>query len=323
VYQIKPDSRLFTKKGTRISTNDNVLVSIGLPVYNGSQYICQALDSLLAQTHIELEIIISDNASTDETRKLCTEYAQKDARIRYYRHPENMGAIWNYNHVFELSSGEFFMWASCDDYWDSNYTETCLQALAVSPRIIIAGTICLGICPDTGKVRLVDDGITTVGLPAIERFKKYKSTVHSGRHIGGIFYGLYRRRELEKVMPIKKLIAADHFLIADLSLSGEFVTVQKALFFKRWGGLSSDIKKSAAAIGVKNRFSIKAPYLIREYFMQRIISRSPNLSRVGKMRLAVWSACNYFTENLLKLSYIETKMYIKRLFEKFACRNAR
>jgi len=85
---------------------DNPCVSIGLPVYNRERFLRETLESLLAQTFEDFELIISDNASTDGTQAICREYTSKDPRIRYYRNDQNRGASWNYNHVFELSVGE-------------------------------------------------------------------------------------------------------------------------------------------------------------------------------------------------------------------------
>ena len=81
---------------------NNPRVSIGMPVYNGAKFIEAALDSLLAQTFEGFELIISDNASTDRTEVICRSYAARDNRIRYYRQEKNQGAIWNFNHVFEV-----------------------------------------------------------------------------------------------------------------------------------------------------------------------------------------------------------------------------
>ena len=91
------------------------LVSIGLPVYNGDTSLRAALDCLLAQDYPNIELIISDNASTDTTPKICEEYSQNENRIKYFRSKENHGAIWNFNRVFELSAGKYFMWAAYDD----------------------------------------------------------------------------------------------------------------------------------------------------------------------------------------------------------------
>ena len=90
-------------------------VSIGLPVYNGENYMAAAIDSLLAQTFTDFELIISDNASTDATEQICRDYAHRDGRIRYYREEVNRGAAWNFTHTFELARGEYFKWHAHDD----------------------------------------------------------------------------------------------------------------------------------------------------------------------------------------------------------------
>ena len=90
-------------------------VSIGMPVYNGVPFLNEALDSILAQTYRDFELVISDNASTDETESICRAYAASDPRIRYYRQQENLGAMPNFNRVCELSRGQYFKWAACDD----------------------------------------------------------------------------------------------------------------------------------------------------------------------------------------------------------------
>ena len=83
------------------------LVSIGLPVFNGEKSLSNALNSLLKQDYANLEIIISDNGSTDRTSQICKDFMQKDSRIKYYRSSENRGSNWNFNRVFELSSGKY------------------------------------------------------------------------------------------------------------------------------------------------------------------------------------------------------------------------
>ena len=65
-------------------------ISIGLPVYNGENHIRKNLDSILAQTFKDFELIISDNASTDSTPAICKEYAKKDKRIRYIKQEKNI-----------------------------------------------------------------------------------------------------------------------------------------------------------------------------------------------------------------------------------------
>lgn len=104
-------------------------VSIGMPVYNGEKYICEALDALLSQSHTDFELIISDNASTDGTGAICQQYAAKDGRIRYVRQAVNLGALANFTFVRDAARGECFMWAAGDDKWDPNWISEMLNAM--------------------------------------------------------------------------------------------------------------------------------------------------------------------------------------------------
>jgi glycosyltransferase involved in cell wall biosynthesis len=101
-------------------------VSIGMPVYNGENYIISSLDSLLAQDFREFELIISDNASTDSTEQICLGYASSDHRIRYVRQPVNRGAPANFQFVLEQARADLFMWAAADDVFYPNHLSVLL-----------------------------------------------------------------------------------------------------------------------------------------------------------------------------------------------------
>jgi glycosyltransferase involved in cell wall biosynthesis len=279
------------------------LVSVGLPVYNGEAYLSQSLDSLLAQDYENIEFIISDNGSTDRTHEICRSYVLQDRRIRYYQIQRNMGAAWNFDRVFELSNGEYFMWATHDDYWHPSYLSSCLEAFGNSKELALAGTICIGIDSTSGKTIFVDEGISTVGLSPMDRFKRYKSLVHSGKHIGGIFYGVYKRKLLNDVMPLINTITGDHLVLAKLSLEGEFITIQKPFMTKRCGGTSNSVKSIARVLGITNRFVIMFPYLEREFLLQNIIFQTDKLTFIEKLRLSLWSFREYLRLEIKLLLY--------------------
>jgi glycosyltransferase involved in cell wall biosynthesis len=114
-------------------------ISIGLPVYNGGETLRRALDGLIAQTHSHFELIISDNASTDdETQAITEEYAGRDSRIRLTRQPVNLGAVQNFMWVLEQAHGDYFMWAAHDDFWSQNYVEVLANRLDASAEAILA-----------------------------------------------------------------------------------------------------------------------------------------------------------------------------------------
>ena len=113
-------------------------LSIGLPVYNGGRYLAKSLDALLGQSYEQFELIISDNASTDDTAEICRAYEKKDERIRYHRQPSNIGSSPNHNFVFEMARGELFKWASYDDLYASDLLTRCVEALDQRPECVAA-----------------------------------------------------------------------------------------------------------------------------------------------------------------------------------------
>jgi len=101
-------------------------ISIGLPVFNGGRFLSAAIDSLLAQSFHDFDLIISDNASTDETERICREYASRDTRIQYIRQPANRGALANFQFVLDKADADYFMWAAADDIFHSKWLEILL-----------------------------------------------------------------------------------------------------------------------------------------------------------------------------------------------------
>ena len=111
-------------------------LSVGLPVFNGEQFLKKRLDSILKQTFKNFEIIISDNGSEDTTQQICKEYAKKFEQIRYIRNEVNRGYIWNFNFVLNKSNSKYFVWAAIDDVWENNFIEKNLIPLKNNSNII-------------------------------------------------------------------------------------------------------------------------------------------------------------------------------------------
>ena len=126
------------------SNNQPPKVTIGMPVYNGEKFLCNALDCLLAQSYTNLELIISDDASTDSTSKICTEYAAKDSRIKYIHHTKNLGIeseagftpLPNFNFVLNQASSPYFMWAGVDDKWEPEFIEKNVNVLEANTNFV-------------------------------------------------------------------------------------------------------------------------------------------------------------------------------------------
>ena len=217
-------------------------VSIGLPVYNGEAYIQNAIDSILFQSFTDFELIISDNASTDETGKICREYADKDLRVRYYSVEQNRGMAWNFNRVFKLSSGQYFKWAAHDDICSPNFLSDLVAVLEDNEEVVLCFPKSSRNINSAGEV-VEDWFITEYGL-----ISDRASQLPSGRfkHIlfSSIwcleFYGLFRTSALRRIYLLQRSEIYGHFggsdkvLLARLSLLGQFYSIDKDLFYRRF-----------------------------------------------------------------------------------------
>jgi glycosyltransferase involved in cell wall biosynthesis len=204
-------------------------VSIGLPAYNGERYLRSAIESLLAQDFTDFELIISDNASTDGTEAICREYAARDARVRYSRLPENIGGVANHTRVCELARCEFFMWASCDDFWHPTYLSACVSVLRADPTVVVAYARNSLMDRDGKPLRDVSPGPPLDAGDPVERFR---NLVDIYRAIEP-FYGVIRRDVLRRVRPMCGHPGADRILFAELGLLGKLRQVPENLYVRR------------------------------------------------------------------------------------------
>jgi hypothetical protein len=209
---------------------DSRLVTIGVPVYNGARYLESTLDSLLAQAHEPIELIISDNASTDATQEICLRYAGRDARIRYERNAENLGAVWNFNQLARLACGPYFMWAGAHDQWEPSYVARCVELLERDPSVAVAFTHARQMDEDgsTLQERMADDADTR-GWSSLARFRFVTWHVR----VCNVIHGVIRRSVLLKTSLFQNIWCPDHLLIAELALLGSFGQLDDVLFHRR------------------------------------------------------------------------------------------
>lgn len=205
-------------------------VSIGLPVFNGEDFLADALDSIRDQTYGDFELILSDNASTDATPEICARYAAQDTRIRVHRQRTNVGAAANFNQVFRLSRGEYFKWAAHDDLLAPTLLERCIEVLDRDPSTVLCHA-CAGIIDGRGHFVATDDLRTpraAANRPSI-RFADLILVPHRCYQV----FGVIRTALLERTPRIASYVASDRVLLAEIGLRGRFHEIDEALFFPR------------------------------------------------------------------------------------------
>jgi glycosyltransferase involved in cell wall biosynthesis len=206
------------------------LVSIGLPVFNGSNYIVRAVESLLGQTFADFELIITDNASTDDTEAICRRYAARDRRIRYYRNDANIGAGANFNRCFELASAKYFKWAAHDDMLAPTYLERCVAALEANPDAVLCQSLVRLIDADGNSVGVYDSELK--GADSASPSERFAALVIS-THWCTETFGLIRTEALARTRLIAPYYASDRALCAELALLGRCLQVPEPLFMNR------------------------------------------------------------------------------------------
>lgn len=240
-----------------MDTNSHTpLLSIGLPVYNGSLHIREAVGSLLAQDVADLELVICDNASTDDTAAICAEFVQADERVRYYRNPKNIGAAANFNRAFSECHGKFFMWGSHDDVWDPGFASTCIARLAEHPGAVLC----------TSQVQLVGDD----GMPKLATYEvidtdgmTLEGRVHEflRRPVWYDMYSVFRPEALRETGMYAASYGGDVHLLLELILLGDFLSVPATLLKYRIPDTLKTAGQMTFEIGVstEERFQHEEP----------------------------------------------------------------
>jgi len=255
----------------------NALITIGLPTYNRAATLKRAILSVLAQDYSDLELIISDNASTDETEFLCQELCREDVRIRYLRQLENQGAAANFQTVLDHARGEFFMWLADDDWLDPRYLSECLRTFAESPgHELVCGR---GKYFDGDQFRFAEDPINLDQDSSWQRVLSYYRQVG----INGMFYGLMRRGSLAS-LKLQESLGADWFLMAQVACLGKVRTLEHVFLNRSIAGASQKVETLALNQGHSPVVAKNAHLLIAYTIFKDVAWKSSVYQPLGKLR---------------------------------------
>ncbi|NOK62913.1 MAG: hypothetical protein GFH27_549293n310 [Chloroflexi bacterium AL-W] len=205
-------------------------VSVALPVYNGEPFLREAIDSVLAQTFEDFELIITDNASTDATPEICLAYAEADPRVRYYRNLHNIGAAGNYNLTVELAHGQYLRWLAHDDMFASTLLERSVAVLDTHPEVVLVYPRTM-IIDQYGKVLRYDDEDLNLRIPNIHQ--RYQQFHRFARGEINAIFGLLRLSALRETPLIGAFSSSDMILLGEMALRGQFYEVPEYLFLRR------------------------------------------------------------------------------------------
>ncbi len=261
------------------------LVTIAIPTFNRADTLREALDSALAQTHEELEIVVADNASSDGTAELCREYAARDERIRVVRHERNLGPTANINHLFGAAAGEFTQMLADDDRLEPAHVAACLAAHDPAHAIV------------AGRARYYDgERLLSTGVEMqLEQDRGAARVVAYLRAVedNGTFYGLLRTAMLRRAAPMRNVLGNDWLLVAAMAYQGRVATIPDVAVHRAAGGTSANLGKILATFGA-GPVQARLPHVViarevwREIAHEGAVYRE--LPRGRRLRLAARSA---------------------------------
>lgn len=204
-------------------------VSIGVPVFNGENYLAEMLDSLMSQTFDDFEVIISDNASTDSTLEVVRAAVADDSRFRVFSTDTNRGAGWNFNRVLELAEAPLFKWQAHDDLLAPTYLERCLDLFERSPHLGLVHTAVDMVGPDLALIEHYGIRLRWDDPDPVVRFEDMVLPWNLCFEI----FGVIRRDLLATTDGMGSFSHGDGILLAHLALLAPFAFVDEPLFLSR------------------------------------------------------------------------------------------
>ena len=230
-----------------LSNDEKPKVSIGLPVYNGGQFIRKRLKSLLSQTFTDFELIISDNASTDYTSEICKEFEKNDKRIRYIRQEKNMGISWNFNFVLKEAKYDYFVWADAEDLWHPEFLQKNIDVLDYNKDVV--GSIGDIIYSNVVNYKFELNNNIKTNLKKFRyvqpAYGTYENKVKTYLKIcqASMVYGLFRREQLQKNIIINEFFPTmDLTILLDVLKYGNLHVIDQKLLHRYDKGSHSYIE---------------------------------------------------------------------------------
>ncbi len=207
-----------------------------MPVYNGEDFIEEALDSLLSQSYSDFEIVVVDNASTDSTPELVERYMARDDRIRLRRNETNLGAAANFNLAFDECDSPYFKWVAIDDPIGPDMLGSCISALEADPDAVLAypGTAFINEQSElmyafSQRVTMPDWSHDTVARGR----QAFRAILEDGSTANVLVFGVMRSDLLRRARRMGSFFGADLPMMADVVLQGHVIEVPGLQVFLR------------------------------------------------------------------------------------------
>lgn len=207
--------------------------SIGLPVHNGAATLMRAIDSLRAQTVEDLEIVVSDNASTDDTPDIGREAARQDPRVRYSRTERLLSVGESFQRALDLTSGRWFHWACHDDWLEPGFLATCAAVGEQDPGIVTVITATREVDPSGRTIQVVREQLPGSDDP--DPARRIRSVLWRLQAGASVSLALHRSEALRRTQRLRNLPQQDRLLGVELAWEGRIHVLDDVLQHRSLG----------------------------------------------------------------------------------------
>lgn len=301
-----------------------------MPVNNGAMFIRQALDSALAQTFTDFELIISDNASNDDTQLICEEYCNKHPQIIYVRHKKNLGAHWNFNFVTQNAKGDFITWLAHDDILEPTFLSETVRYMLQKPSTVLVAS----------DFMIIDQNGTNLGAEILTNIRGQidwkKRIVEFFKYpISNVFfciYGLMKteicKSVLQSVSEPKIASGSELPILARFAVIGEIEAIPIVLrkYRKHPASVYSNEVIAISKLSILRQYKIHIANLYRLRLDQITVLWSSSLSMGSKYIISIKLLFFYIKSFFYSIFRISSKIFCtlkSRIFFTMSSNNSR
>ena len=207
-------------------------VCLGMPLYNQTQFLPEAVSSILAQTYRDFQLLVVDDSTEPGPQAIIKQFAFRDNRISYVKNTSRKGMVENWKTCFQQAGNpDYFAWVSDHDVWHPEWLASMIMAMNANPKTILVYPQCVSI--DLEGRRHPKKSSFVFSTDGMSEAQKIRAVCRDARGFGKMVYGLFRADSLSRVGIFRRVLFPDVILMHELCLQGHFTQVHSELWYRR------------------------------------------------------------------------------------------
>ncbi|CAB1056251.1 hypothetical protein D1BOALGB6SA_987 [Olavius sp. associated proteobacterium Delta 1] len=207
-------------------------VYLGMPLYNQTQFLPQALSSILAQTYRDFRLLVVDDSTEPGPQAIIKQFASQDNRIIYMKNRSRKGMVGNWRSCFQQAGKpDYYAWVSDHDVWHPQWLESMILALNANPEAVLVYPRWVSIDLEGRRHPKKKPFVFSTG--GLSEAQRIRAVCRDAPKFGYMVYGLFRAPALRRSGVFRRVLFPDAILMHELCLQGHFIQVDAELWYRR------------------------------------------------------------------------------------------